>query len=106
MFTTEQPQVLQILKEPTARNKSKQLSLPQRTLKHEQPEAVIHQNTEQQTDDVMVSDEEEKQQKITDGLKQKQFAEISQNVIDDINFLNKDKLEKSKNNFEEDKPIA
>ena len=58
MFTTEQPQVLQILKDPVARNKSKQLSLLQRTLKREQPEAVIHQNTEQQTDDVMVSDEE------------------------------------------------
>ena len=96
MFTTEQPRVSQILKDPTARNKSKQLSLLQRTLKHEQPEAVIHQNTEQQTDDVMVSDEEEKQQKITDVFKQKQFDEISQNVIDDINFLDKDKLEKSK----------
>ena len=63
MFTTEQTQVSQILKDPTARNKSKQLSLLQRTLKHEQPQAVIHQNTEQQTDDIMVSDEEEKQQK-------------------------------------------
>ena len=96
MFTTEQPQVSQILKDETARNKSKQLSLLQRTMKHEQPEAVIHQNTEQQTDDVMVSDEEEKQQKITDGFKQKQFDEISQNVIDYLNFLDKDKLEKSK----------
>ena len=63
MFTTEQPQVSQILKDPTARNNSKQLSFLQRTLKQEQPEAVIHQNTEQQTDDVMVSDEEEKHQK-------------------------------------------
>ena len=96
MFTIEQPQVSQILKDPTARNKSKQLSLLQRTLKQEQPEAVIHQNTEQQTDDVMVSGEEGKQQKITDGFKQKEFEEISQNVIDDINFLDKDKLEKSK----------
>ena len=96
MCTTEQPQVLQIFKDPTARNKSKQRSLLQRTLKQEQPEAVIHQNTEQQTDDVMASDEEEKQQKITDGFKQKEFDEISQNVIDDINFLDKDKLEKSK----------
>ena len=34
--------------------------------------------------------------KNTDGFKQKQFDEISQNVIDDINFLDKDKLEKSK----------
>ena len=34
--------------------------------------------------------------KITDGFKQNQFDEISQNVIDDINFLDKDKLEKSK----------
>ena len=72
MFTTEQPQVSQILKDPTARNKSKQLSLLQRTLKQEQPEAVIHQNTEQQTDDVMVSDEEEKLQKVTDVFKQKE----------------------------------
>ena len=96
MFTTEQPQVSQILKYPTARNKSKQLSLLQRTLKQEQPEAVIHQNTEQQTDDVMVSDEEEKQQKITDRFKQKEFDEFSQNVIDDIKFPDKDKLEKSK----------
>ena len=96
MFTTEQPQVSQILKDPVARNKSKQLSLLQRTLKHEQPEAVIHQNTEQQTDDVMVSDEEEKRQNITDRFKQKEFDEISQNVINDINFLEKDKLEKSK----------
>ena len=37
-----------------------------------------------------------KRQKITDGFKQKEFDEISQNVIDDINFLDKDKLEKSK----------
>ena len=96
MFTTEQPQVLQILNDPVARNKSKQLSLLQRTLKHEQPEAVIHQNTEQQTDDVMVSDEEEKRQNITDRFKQKEFDEISQNVINDISFLEKDKLEKSK----------
>ena len=41
MFTTEQPQVSQILKDPTARNKSKQLLLLQRTLKHEHPEAFI-----------------------------------------------------------------
>ena len=65
-------------------------------MKHEQPEAVIHQNTEQQTDDVMVSDEEEKRQNITDRFKQKEFDEISQNVINDINFLEKDKLQKSK----------
>ena len=90
------PQFSQILKDPTARNKSKQLSLLQRTLKHEQPEAVIHQNTEQQTDDVMVSDEKEKRQNITDRFKQKEFDEISQIVINDINFLDKDKLEKSK----------
>ena len=96
MFTTEQLQVSQILKDPTARNKSKQLSLLQRTMEQEQPEAVIHQKPEQQTDDVMVSDEEGKQQKTTDGFKQKQFDEISQNVIDEINFLDKDKLEKSK----------
>ena len=96
MFTTEQPQVSQILKDPTARSKSEQLSLLQRTLKQEQPEAVIHQNKEQQTDDVIVSDEEEKQQQFTDGFNQKEFDEISQNVIDDINFLDKDKLEKSK----------
>ena len=96
MFTTEQPQVSQILKDPTARNKSKQLSLLQRTLKQEQPEAVMHQTTEQQVDDVMVSGEEEKQQNNTDGFKQKEFDEIRQNVIDDINSLDKVKLEKSK----------
>ena len=44
----------------------------------------------------MVSDEEEKRQNITDRFKQKEFDEISQNVINDINFLEKDKLEKSK----------
>ena len=101
MFTTEQPQ------DPTARNESKQLSLLQRTLKQEQPETVIHQNTEQQTDEVMVSDEEEKEQKITDEFKQKKFDEISQNVIDDINFREKDKLEKSKITLNQSrKPIA
>ena len=57
--TTEQPQVSQILNNPLAKNNSKQLSLLQRTSKQEPPEAVIQQNTEQQTDDVMVSDEEE-----------------------------------------------
>ena len=53
MFTTAQPQVSQILNNPLTKNKSKQLSLLQRTSKQEQPEAVIQHNTEQQTDDVM-----------------------------------------------------
>ena len=42
MFTTEQPQVSQILNNPLTKNKSKQLSLLQRTSKQE---AVIQQNT-------------------------------------------------------------
>ena len=72
MFTTEQPQVSQILNNPLTKNKSKQLSLLQRTSKQEPPEAVIKQNTEQQTDDVMVSDEE-KQRRIPEDFKRKQF---------------------------------
>ena len=96
MFTTEQPQVSQILNNPLTKNKSKQLSLLQRTSKQEPPEAVIQQNTEQQTDDVMVSDEEEKQQSIPDNTKRKEFDEITQSVIDDIDFLDKDKFGKAK----------
>ena len=96
MFTTEQPQVSQILNNPLTKNKSKQLSLLRRTSKQEPPEAVIQQNTEQQTDDVMVSDEEEKQQSIPDNTKRKEFDEISQSVIDDIDFLDKTNLEKQK----------
>ena len=99
MFTTEQPQVSQILNNPLTKNKSKQLSLLQRTSKQEPPEAVIQQNTEQQTDDVMVSDEEEKQQSIPDDNKRKEFDEISQSVIDDIDFLEKDKFGKAKKNL-------
>ena len=74
MFTTEQPQVSQILKDPTARNKSKQLLLLQRTLKHEHPEAFIHQDTEQQTDDVMVSNEEENSKKLQMCLNRKSLT--------------------------------
>ena len=96
MFTTEQPQVSQILNNPLTKNKSKQLSLLQRTSKQEPPEAVIQQNTEQQTDDVMVSDDEEKQQSIPDNTKRKEFDEISQSVIDDIDFLDKYKFGKAK----------
>ena len=96
MFTTEQPQVSEILNNPFTKNKSKQLSLPQRTLKQEPPEAVIQQNTEQQTNDVTVSDEEEKQQSIPDDTERKEFDEISQSVIDDIDFLDKDKFGKAK----------
>ena len=44
----------------------------------------------------MVSDEEEKQQSIPDDTKQKEFDEISQSVIDDIDFLDKDKFGKAK----------
>ena len=75
MFTTEQPQVSEILNNPFTKNKSKQLSLLQRTLKQEPPEAVKQQNTEQQTNDVTVSDEE-KQQSIPDDTKRKEFGEI------------------------------
>ena len=85
MFTTEQPQVSQILNNPFTKNKSKQLSLLQSTSKQEPPEAIIQQNTEQQTDDVTVSDEEEKQQSIPDD-----------SVIDDIDFLDKEKFGKAK----------
>ena len=95
MFTTEQPQVSQILNSPLTKNKSKQLSLLQRTSKQEPPEAVIQQNTEQLTDDVMVSDEE-KQQSIPEDTKRKEFDEISQSVIDDIDFLDKDKFGKAR----------
>ena len=105
MCTTEQPQVSQILNNPLTKNKSKQLSLLQRTSKQEPPEAVIQQNTEQQTDDVMVSDEEQKQQSIPDDNKRKEFDEISQSVIDD-RFSRKRQIWKSKKNFEENQRIT
>ena len=44
----------------------------------------------------MVSDEEEKQQSIPDDTKRKQFDEISQSVINDIDFLDKGKFGKAK----------
>ena len=73
MFITEQPQVSQILINPFTKNKSKQLSRLPRTSKQEPPEAVIQQNTEQQTNDVTVSNEEENQQSIPDDTKRKEF---------------------------------
>ena len=103
MFTTEQPQVSQILNNPFTKNQSKQLSLLKRTSKQEAPEAVIQQNTEQQTDDVMVLDGEEKQRSIPDDTKRKELDRISQSVIDDIDFLDKDKF--GKNSFKENQPI-
>ena len=44
----------------------------------------------------MISDEEEKQQSLPDNTKRKKFDEISQSVIDDIDFLDKDKIGKAK----------
>ena len=96
MFKTEQSQVSQILNSPVTKNKSKQPSLLQRNSKQESTEAVIQQNTEQQTDDFMVSDEKEKHQCIPDDTKRKEFVEISQSVIDAIDFLDKDKFGKAK----------
>ena len=55
----------------------------------------MRQNTDQHTNDVMLFDEEN-QPNISDETKRREFDDISQCVIDDIDFLERENFWKAK----------